>query len=110
VRLTHAGKIAGRAVQQQCWHAQARGELDERAERARETVGQRLGPQDRIGTLGILCAIEQAERGVPVEIVIARADDAVRRAQPGGGKKLLDKPLCEFGVAPRSSLPCQIAR
>src|SRR5258707_1183058 len=86
------------------------GELDEVLEWPRESLGQPLGPEDCIRLLRVLCPLEQAECGVPIEIVITRTNDTVRSAKPGGREQFCGEPPGKLRVSGRLALPGQVAR
>ena len=42
--------------------------------------------QEVIGSLGVLGAVDETEGGVAIEVVVARADDAILGREVGGGE------------------------
>ena len=110
MQFANAREVVGTVVQQWRGYAEIRGELHEGLERRRKPPGQPLGTKQAVRPARILRAVGKADSGLAVNVMIARADDAIRGGKTGGREQLLLKPLGKFPVPGRPAPPGQIAR
>jgi hypothetical protein len=109
VEFANSGEEVGLAVQQRCGDSEVRGELHEGLERRRKSPVQPLGTEEFVRALRVLRPVGKADSSIAIDIVVTRADDAIRGGKTRNWKQLLPEPLTKFRVTGRPAPPGQIA-